>query len=242
MSHSPLDQFLVKVIVPIKIGPVDLSFTNSSLFMMFATLLIITFLFYTTRRLSMVPGRGQMAAELCYRMTNSIMMGNVGPEAKGFFPLIFSLFMFVLTANLLGMLPYSFTTTSQLVVTFMLGLVLFCAITITGIVKNGWKFLDLFLPEDTPIFLAPIMILIELFTFLSRPLILALRLAANMTAGHVLIKVFASFIVTMGVLWKWIPILSVVMFTAFEMGVAILQAYIFAMLSCVYLNDVFRSH
>lgn len=240
--HNPLAQFEVKSIIPISIGGYDLSFTNSSLFMLCSIVIICGFFTIAVRRPSLVPSRLQSGAEIIFDMINSMIKQNVGEGGKPFLPLIFTTFMFILLCNLLGMMPYSFTATSHIVVTFALAMMIFLLVTIVGFLKHGVHFLSLFMPKGTPIFLAPLIIVIELFAFLARPISLSLRLAANMIAGHVLLKVMAGFVITLMVVMKPLPIPLMIILIGFEIFVAILQAYIFTILSCVYLNDAVNLH
>ena len=240
--HSPLDQFKIHPLIPFKLAGVDVSFTNSSLFMMVVTSIITLFFVLAMRRASLVPGRFQSMAEVGYQFVASTVKDNVGAEGRKYFPFIFSLFMFVLVGNLMGMLPYSFTVTSHIIVTFALAALIFIGVTLIALFRHGAHFFSYFLPSGTPIFLAPLIIVIELFAYLARPVSLSVRLAANMMAGHILLKVIAGFIIAMGLAWGWVPIPFVVMLTGFEIFIAILQAYIFTILTCVYLNDAIHLH
>jgi F-type H+-transporting ATPase subunit a len=240
--HNPLSQFELKTIVPLDIAGLDLSFTNSGLLMFVAVGLISAFFALSLRKASIVPSRMQLSAEMLYRMITDMMKQNVGEGGKPFIPIIFTTFMFIMTCNLLGMMPYSFTTTSHIIVTFTLAIMIFLLVTIVGFAKHGLHFLSLFKPDGTPVWLAPLLIVIELFTFLARPISLSLRLAANMIAGHVMLKVMAGFVITLMVVLKPLPIPLMVILIGFEIFVAILQAYIFTILSCVYLNDAVNLH
>lgn len=240
--HNPLSQFEIKALIPLSIGGHDLSFTNSSFLMVSALVLICGFFTIATRKPSLVPTRLQGSAELVYSMIADMIRQNVGEGGKPFLPLIFTTFMFILLCNLLGMIPYSFTATSHIIVTFALAMMIFLLVTIVGFMKHGMHFLSLFMPRGTPVFLAPLIVIIELFAFLARPVSLSLRLAANMIAGHVLLKVMAGFVITLMVILKPLPIPLMVILIGFEIFVAILQAYIFTILSCVYLNDAVNLH
>jgi F-type H+-transporting ATPase subunit a len=189
-----------------------------------------------------IPSRSQAFIEMVYLMVDDMVISNIGQKGKKFFPLIFTMFIFILLCNLIGMLPYGFTVTSQLIVTYILSMIIFFIMVIYGIVKHGWKFFSIFLPKGTPIFLIPLMLLVEIFSFLAKPISLSLRLCANMIAGHILMKVIAGFIVTGLIFLKPLPIPLVSISIGFEIFVAILQAYIFAILSCVYINDVVNLH
>lgn len=241
-GHSPLSQFEVKPLIQLpEIAGYDISFTNASLFMVLAVALI-TFVFgFGTRQRALVPGRFQNIAELGYEMVANIVKENIGRDGRPYFPLIFSLFMFVMFCNLLGMAPYSFTVTSHIAVTFCLAILIFFGVTILAIVKHGSKFLGYFLPDGTPWWMAPMIYIIELFSYLSRPVSLSLRLSVNMMAGHTMLKVLAGFVIMMGI-WGVFPLLFISVMIGFEIFVAILQAYIFTVLTCVYLNDALHLH
>jgi F-type H+-transporting ATPase subunit a len=240
-GHSPLTQFSIKKIIPLEVGGVDISFTNSSLAMLAAVVLVSCFLIFSMRRGALVPGRWQIVAEMAYEFIANMIRDNVGQEGRRYFPFIFALFMFIFAGNLLGMIPYSFTFTSHLIVTFGMAAVVFIGVTIIGILKHGVRFLGFFLPHGVPWFLAWLIIPIEILSYLSRPVSLSLRLFANMTAGHTMMKVFAGFIFTLGVLGV-APLVMVVALTGLELIIAFLQAYVFAILTCVYLNDALHLH
>jgi F-type H+-transporting ATPase subunit a len=242
MSNNPLSQFEIKPIVPLNIAGYDISFTNSSLFMTLTFMVIVGFFVVATRSRQLIPGRLQSAAELTYNFIADTVKDNVGTGGLKYVPFVFTLFAFVIVCNLLGMLPYSFTVTSHIIVTFALALLIFISVTLIGFLKHGLHFLSFFLPAGTPWWLAPLIIVIELFTYLSRPISLSLRLTINMVAGHALLKVLAGFVVALGFLWGWTPIPVIVVLTAFELFVAILQAYIFTVLTCIYLNDAVNLH
>ena len=231
--------------MPIKIGDLTVSFTNSAGFMVAAVVLIILFTTLTVRRRELVPGRWQSLAEVSYEFIAGMIRDNVGNEGKPYFPFIFSLFMFILFCNMLGMLPYSFTVTSQIVVTFGLAMVVFIGVTIIGFIKHGFGFFGFFLPNGVPGFLAPLVIPIEVLSYLIRPVSLGLRLFANLTAGHTMLKVFAGFIISLGAFYVVpgaIPFSVVVGLTVLEFAIAFLQAYVFAVLSCIYLHDAIHMH
>ncbi|MFZ0695371.1 MAG: F0F1 ATP synthase subunit A [Alphaproteobacteria bacterium] len=239
---SPLHQFQIEPIVPIKIGNVDISFTNSSLLMVIAVISVSAFLMLGMRRHALVPGRFQSLAEISYEFVAGMIRDNVGSAGREFFPYIFSLFMFVLFGNLLGLLPYSFTFTSHIVVTAALALTVFIGVTIVGVVNHGFHFLSFFVPKGVPVALMPLMIPIEIISYLSRPVSLSIRLFANMMAGHTMLKVFAGFILTLGLLGGWAPLAMDVALIGFEVLVAFLQAYVFTVLTCLYLNDALNLH
>jgi F-type H+-transporting ATPase subunit a len=241
-KHSPLDQFKIHEIYPIKIGNTNLSFTNSALYMVIATFIIIAFMLKATSRKRLIPNRSQMLAESLFQFVDNLIEGSIGHDGKKFMPLIFSLFTFILLCNCLGMLPYSFTATSQVAVTLSIAMMCFLIITIFAIVRNGFGgFIHMFLPSGVPWWMAPVIFLIELFSFLIRPITLSVRLFANMVAGHVLLKVIAGFIISLGIVGT-IPFLFSIVMTGFELFVAVLQAYIFAILVCAYLSETMKSH
>jgi F-type H+-transporting ATPase subunit a len=238
---SPIEQFEIKRFLDLDIGIVDASFTNSSMLMVIAVSLITLLLVMGVRRRSLVPGRWQSIVELAYDFVASMIRTNVGSDGRPYFPFIFSLFMFILFGNMLGMLPYSFTFTSHLAVTLGMALVVFIGTTVIAFAKHGFRFFSFFLPHGTPWYVAPLLVPIEILSYFTRPVSLSLRLFANMTAGHTLLKVFGGFIVAMGVAGI-IPAAAVVALTGLELVVAFLQAYVFAILSCIYLNDALHMH
>jgi F-type H+-transporting ATPase subunit a len=242
MAHSPLVQFEIEKIIDINLFGFDVSLTNSSLFMVIAGALAFVYFITAFKSQQLIPSRLQVSAEMVYNLILDMLNQNVGPNGLVFVPLIFTLFIFILLCNLLGMIPYGFTVTSHISVTFALAMMIFLLVTIVGFVKHGFHFLSLFLPKGTPLWLAPLMIVIELFTYLARPMSLSLRLAANMVAGHILLKVMAGFVISLIIFLKFLPIPLMVILIGFEIFVAILQAYIFAILSCVYLNDAINLH
>lgn len=246
---NPLHQFEVQPIIPIHIGNIDASYTNSALFMTAAVLLITVFLLTSVRSRALVPGRMQSLAELAYEFVANMLRTNVGGGGKAYFPFIFSLFFFILLGNMLGMLPYGYTFTAQLVVTLGLALLIFIGTTIIGFLRHGIGFFGLFLPHGTPWYIAPILVPIEIVSYCFRPISLSLRLFANMTAGHTLLKVFAGFIGAfvasigvLGILPGLIPLVAVVGLTGLEFLVAFLQAYVYTVLACIYLNDALHLH
>lgn len=243
MHNSPLAQFELHKIIPISLFGYDISLTNSSLVMLIAITLIAIFFLVAIRAGNIEsPSRPQISAELIYRLINDIIETNIGTKGKEFIPIMFSIFLFILFCNLLGLVPYSFTVTSHISITFSLAMMIFILITLVGFVKHGVKFLSLFLPHGMPLWLAPLMFIIELFAFLARPVSLSLRLVANMIAGHVLLKIIAGFMVSLMFILKPLPLPLMVILFGFELFVAILQAYIFTLLSCVYLSDAVNLH
>ncbi len=240
--HSPLAQFEIKKIAEINLGGFDISLTNSVLFMAISVFAIVAFSLFSMSQKHLIPTRFQAAGELLYFFVYDATESSIGEKGKKFVPLIFTLFAFILFANLLGMLPYGFTATSHFSLTFFMASIVFLTVVITGFVKNGLRFFTLFLPEGTPLWLAPLMVVIELFAFLARPITLSLRLTANMIAGHVLLKIVVGFIISMAILLKFLPIAFAVVIIGFEIFVCILQAYIFSVLTCVYLSDAVNLH
>ena len=241
-GQSPLEQFVWKPIVPVEIGGVDVSFSNSSLFMTITVMVASLFLVLGMRRSAIVPGRWQVAVELSYEFIAGLLRDTVGAEGRKYFPIVFTLFMFVLLGNLLGMVPYSFTFTSHIVVTFAMAIVIFIFVTILGFVKHGMHFFSFFAPPGTPVVMLPLLVPIEIISYLSRPISLSVRLFANMLAGHTLIKVIAGFIPALGVIFGVLPLALVVALTGLEILIAFLQAYVFAILTCLYINDAIHLH
>lgn len=242
-KHNPLAQFEVKKIVDLNIGGIDISFTNSALYMVIATITVIAFMLFATRKKSLIPSRLQVIAESIYNFVFDIIKGTIGEEGIKFFPLIFSLFTFILLCNMFGLTPYSFTATSQIAITLSLAIIAFFTITIFAIYRNGiGGFLHMFLPSGVPTWMAPVIFAIELFSFLIRPVTLSVRLFANMVAGHVLLKVVAGFIISLGVIFGSLPFAFSVVMTGFELFVAVLQAYIFAILVCAYISETTKAH
>ncbi len=242
-KHNPLAQFEVKKLIDIHFGSLDISFTNSALYMVIATIIAISFMLFATRKKSLIPSKIQVVAEGFYNFVFDMIKSGIGDEGNKFFPLIFSLFIFILMCNILGMTPYSFTSTSQIAVTLTLAGLAFLTVTIFAIARNGFfGFLHMFLPSGVPFWMAPIIFLIEFFSFLIRPVTLSVRLFANIVAGHVLLKVVAGFIISLGLVFGAFPFLFSVIMTGFELFVAILQAYIFSILVCAYLGEVTKAH
>jgi F-type H+-transporting ATPase subunit a len=238
---SPLHQFLIERIVPLKIGSVDVSYTNSALLMTIAIAAIMLLLVGGTRRSALVPGRLQSAAELSYEFVANMVRENIGHEGIEFFPLVFSIFMFVLFGNMLGLIPYSFTFTSHIIVTFALALFVFVVATAVAFIRHGVHFFSFFFPPGAPVVMAPILIPIEIVSYLSRPVSLSIRLFANMMAGHTMMAVFAGFTVTLGI-FGFFPIAINVALFALEVIVTALQAYVFTILTCLYLRDAVHLH
>ena len=243
MTTNPMHQFEVYRIGPeINLGEINLSFTNASLFMTISSILILLFLFLGTKKKSLVPTKIQFITEASYIFVAKMINDTAGSSAKSFFPFIFTLFMFVLFANMVGMLPYSFTVTSHIIVTFVLAAIVFIGVTILGFIKHGFKYLEIFVPKGVPIILLPLIVIIEIISYLSRPVSLSVRLFANMMAGHTMLKVFGGFVISLGLLGGWLPLGFSVALTGLEILVAFLQAYVFAILTCIYLNDALNLH
>ncbi len=238
---DPLHQFAISPLFRFEFCGVDLSFTNSSLAVLVAVGLIFILFACGLRKDGLVPNRLQAFIEMVYSLISQMITGNVGTAGLRYFPFVFSIFFFVLLGNLLGMIPYMFTFTSHIIVTFTLAMIVFLFVTILGIVLHGFHFFSLFMPKGVSVFLAPILIPIEMISYLSRPISLSVRLFANMMAGHTMMKVFAGFVVMLGSAGIMPMALNVIL-TGFEVVIASLQAYIFTVLTCVYLNDAVHLH
>src|SRR5271155_2836215 len=244
MQVDPIHQFQIENLMPmISMGGHHIDFTNSALFMFIIVGAVSTFLIGATARRAVVPGRIQSIAEMSYEFVANTVRSSTGNEGMKFFPFVFTLFMFVLFANMIGLIPYSFTVTSQLIITASLALLVFVIVVGYGFWRNGLRFLNLFVPKGVPIYILPAIVVIEILSFVSRPISHSVRLFANMLAGHITLQVFAGFIIMLagfGVLGWFgaaLPFIMVVMLTALELLVAFLQAYVFAILTCIYLND-----
>jgi F-type H+-transporting ATPase subunit a len=243
MANDPIHQFQIAKLIPIEIGGMDFSFTNSSLFMLATVAASGAFLYLTTSSRGLIPTRMQSLSEMSYEFVANMLRDAAGSHGMKFFPMVFSLFMFVLVANLIGLFPYFFTITSHIIVTFMLALLVIGTVVVYGFMKHGFGFLKLFVPQGVPGILVPLVVLIEVISFLSRPISLSVRLFANMLAGHITLKVFAGFVTSLsalgavGVAGAILPLAMTVAITALEFLVAFLQAYVFAVLTCMYLND-----
>jgi len=238
---SPVEQFKLKSLVPFELGGVDLSYTTSSLWMTITLVCVTAFLTLSMRGGRLVPGRWQSMAEMSYEFIANMIRENVGGEGRKYFPFIFTLFMFILVGNLVGMIPFAYTFTSQIIVTFAMAATIFIGVTVIGLVRHGLHFFSLFVPSGTPLILAPLLIPIEVISYFVRPVSLSVRLFANMMAGHTMMKVFGGFTVLLGVLGV-APIILLVALTGFEIMVAVLQAYVFTVLTCLYLNDAIHLH
>ncbi len=244
MQVDPIEQFQIHNMVPMtSIGGREIAFTNSALVMLIIVLAVSLLMIGATSRRALVPGRLQSIAEMSYEFVANTVRSSAGTEGMKFFPFVFSLFMFILFANIIGLIPYSFTVTSQIIVTAAFALLVFFIVIIYGFWRNGLHFLNLFVPKGVPALILPAVVVIEVLSFVSRPVSHSVRLFANMLAGHITLQVFAAFIIMLaglGVLGWFgavLPFALVVMLTALELLVAFLQAYVFAILTCIYLND-----
>jgi F-type H+-transporting ATPase subunit a len=241
---DPIHQFEIKNFFPIvRLGGHEIAFTNSALFMLIALALILALMLGATATRALVPGRLQAVAELSYEFVANTLRSTAGTEGMKFFPLVFSLFMFILVLNVIGLIPYTFTVTSHIVITVSFALLVFLTVLIYGFWKHGIRFLRLFVPSGIPVYILPLVTFIEVLSFLSRPISHSVRLFANMLAGHITLKVFGGFVTMLGTLGflGWLgavlPLGLTVALTALELLVAFLQAYVFAILTCIYLND-----
>ncbi len=238
-----MHQFEVYRIGPeIIFGSINLSFTNASLFMSISAFTILLILYFGTKKKLLVPSKIQLMTEMSYTFVAKMISDTAGSNAKPFFPFIFTIFMFVLFCNMVGMLPYSFTVTSHIIVTFALAAFIFIGVTVIGFIKHGFKYLELFVPKGVPLVLLPLIVVIEIISYLSRPVSLSVRLFANMMAGHTMLKVFGGFVISLGLLGGWLPLSFSVALIGLEILVAFLQAYVFAILTCIYLNDALNLH
>src|SRR3954447_10544054 len=241
---DPIHQFEIHNIVPLgHIGGQEIAFTNSALFMAITVVGIWALLMAGSSARALVPGRMQSLAELSYEFVANTIESTAGKAGMKFFPLVFTLFMFILVANCIGLIPYTFTVTTHIIITAALALMVFFTVIVYGFYRNGLKFFGLFVPKGIPIYILPLIVFIEVLSFLSRPISHSVRLFANMLAGHITLKVFASFITLLGglgivgIAGATLPLALVVALTALELLVAFLQAYVFAILTCIYLND-----
>ena len=246
--HSPVEQFTIKVLFALNLFGYDVSFTNSSLFMVLTVLASVVFLVLAIRPAALIPGRMQGLAEMLYEFVADMVRSNVGNEGRPYFPVIFTLFMFVLFSNLLGLIPYSYTTTSQIVVTFAMALTIFVGVTLIALLKHGFHFFSFFVPSGAPKALIPFLVIIEVISYFVRPVSLSVRLFANMLAGHTMLKVFAGLAVMIAsaggfaAVGSVLPLIAIIGLTGLEVLVAVLQAYVFTILTCMYLNDALHLH
>jgi len=246
--HSPVEQFTIKALFHLQLFGVDVSFTNSALFMLLAVMVSVAYLTFAMRRREMVPGRLQASAEMLYEFISEMVRSNVGNEGRPYFPFIFTLFVFLLFGNMLGLVPYSYTFTSQIVVTFVMAAVVFVGVTLVALIKHGTHFFSFFIPPGAPKALVPFLIIIEVISYFVRPVSLSVRLFANMLAGHTMLKVFAGLAVMItsaggvAMAGSVLPFLALIGLTGLEVLVAGLQAYVFTILTCMYLNDALHLH
>ena len=238
----PLEQFTIERIVPIHVGGVDVSYTNSALLMTIAVVLVSALVMLGTRRAALVPGRWQSIAEMSYEFVADMVETNAGQGGMQYFPFVFTLFMFILLGNLLGLVPYSFTFTSHIVVTLALALTVFIGVTLIGIARHGFHFLRLFVPAGVPAVLLILLVPIELLSYFIRPFTLSIRLFANMLAGHTMLAIFAGFAASVPIVFGILPLGVDVLIYFLELLVAVLQAYVFAILTCLYLRDALHLH
>ncbi|HLO77786.1 MAG TPA: F0F1 ATP synthase subunit A [Magnetospirillum sp.] len=240
-----MQQFEIRPLVDIHVGGLNVSFTQSALMMVIAVVLVTAFLTLSVRSRALVPGRWQSMAEVMYEFVGGMLRDNVGQAGRPYFPFIFTLFMFILFGNLLGLVPGGFAFTSHVVVTFAMAAVVFIGVTIIGFARHGLHFLRMFFPHGAPLATAVILIPIELISYFSRPFSLAVRLFANMTVGHIILTVMGGFVVSLGTFYYLpgvVPFAFLVGVTVLELGIAMLQAYVFTILSCIYLHDAIHMH
>jgi F-type H+-transporting ATPase subunit a len=241
--QSPMEQFEIKRLLDLRIGSLDASYTNSALWMTIAVILASFVFVIGMRQRALSPGRLQSVAELGYEFVAGMVRDNVGDAGKKYFPFILTLFAFILFCNTLGLVPYSFTPTSHIIVTFSMAIVVFVGVTIIGFVRHGAHFLSFFVPKGVPAWLLVILVPIEVISYFVRPFSLSIRLFANMLAGHTMLKVFGGFVVMLGILAGWAPLAFIIALTGLELIIAFLQAYVFTILTCLYLNDaIHMSH
>jgi F-type H+-transporting ATPase subunit a len=244
MAIDPIHQFEIHPLFKIgKIGSVEIVFTNSALLMFISVAIVALLLIGTTGSRRLVPGRLQSLAEVSYEFVADTIRSSSGPEGLVYFPLVFSLFMFILVANVIGLVPWVFTVTSQIIVTAAMALMVFVTVLIIGLWKHGLHFFKIFVPSNVPIYILPLVVFIEVISFLLRPVSHSVRLFANMLAGHIALEVFGGFVILLagagllGWFGATLPVIMIVALTALELLVAFLQAYVFAILTCIYLND-----
>lgn len=238
---NPMEQFIVKPIIPIKIGDIDISFTNSALFMVLAVVCSTLLFALCLRKRSIVPSVAQSIPESVYEFIASLLKENVGASGLKYFPFIFTLFLFIAFGNLLGLFPYAFTFTSQLIAVGGLSVIALLFNIGIGIKKKKFGYLRTFLPKGIPLALAPLIVPIEMISYLSKPFSLTVRLVANMTVGHIMLKIIAGFVVALGFLGI-VPVLFNCGIILFEIFIALLQAFIYTVLSCIYLGDALHEH
>ncbi|HXE28678.1 MAG TPA: F0F1 ATP synthase subunit A [Stellaceae bacterium] len=248
MELHPLDQFKIEPLIPIHIGGVDASFTNSALLMCITVALASLIVIWGSRGRALVPTRWQSLAEMSYEFIAGMIDDNVGHEGRDYFPFVFTLFMFILIGNLLGLIPYGYTFTGQIIVTFAMAAVVFIGVTIIGIAKHGWHFLSFFVPHGVPFVLLLLLVPIEVLSYIIRPFTLSIRLFANMMAGHTMLAIFAGFVAPLllaaGAIKAFavVPLGVDILLIFLELLVAALQAYVFTILTCLYLRDAIHLH
>ncbi len=244
-GFNPMHQFVIDRYYPLTLFGYDASFTNSALWMVMATTLVTALFLYSMSGATAVPNRLQSVSEITYEFVANMVRQNAGNAGMPYFPIIFTIFMFVLAMNLIGMIPLpglgAFTVTSHIIVTFALAAFVFIGVTLIGIYKHGFGFLKLFVPSGVPIWLLPLITVIEIISYFTRPISLSVRLFANMMAGHTMLAVFGSFVVGLGIIGGWLPFIFMVLLMGLEVLIAFLQAYVFAVLSCIYLNDALHA-
>lgn len=238
---DPLHQFEIHKLFPLMIDGIDISFTNASLFMVLAVLAVTLFLWGGMIRAKILPGRWQSMAEMVYSFVYNMLDETMGLKGQKYFPFIFTVFMFIFMGNVIGMVPYAYTFTSQIIVTFGLAMIVFGMATLIGFIRHGFHYFSLFVPKGAPVYMLPLIVPIEILSYLSRPVSLSIRLFANMMAGHTMLKVFGGFTVMLGLLGI-APLAINVLLTAFEILVAVLQAYVFTILTCIYFQDSIHLH
>jgi F-type H+-transporting ATPase subunit a len=237
-----MEQFEIKRLLNFHIGSLDASYTNSALWMTIAVIAAFFVFVVGMQKKALVPGRLQSVAELGYEFVAGMVRDNVGDAGRKYFPFVLTLFVFILFCNVLGLIPYSFTATSHIIVTFAMAAVVFVGVTIIGFARHGAHFLSFFVPSGVPAWLLVILVPIEIISYFVRPFSLSIRLFANMLAGHTMLKVFGGFVVMLGIIGGWAPLAFIVALTGLELLIAFLQAYVFAILTCLYLNDAIHLH
>ena len=239
--ENPLNQFAIKTLIPIHVGNYNISFTNSSLFLLLTFLVIVLLFFVGTARNAVVPGRLQSSAEMLYEFTANMVEDNAGHGSAIYVPFVMSIFLVVLFGNVLGLIPFAFTITSHIIVTAAMSLMIFTVVVLLALKNHGLGFFKMFFPPGAPIAMAPLLIPIEVLSFVFRPISLSVRLFANMMAGHVMLQLFAGFTIALGIAGI-LPLTFIVLLTGFEILVALLQAYVFALLTSIYLKDTLEAH
>ena len=244
-EFNPMHQFSIQKLFDISLFGYTVPFTNSALWMVMATTFMTALLLFSMQKASLVPSRLQSFGEITYEFVANMVRQNAGNSGMKYFPVIFTIFLFVLSLNMLGMIPIpglgQFTVTSHIIITFALAAFVFIGVTLIGIFKHGFGFLKLFVPSGVPIWLLPLITVIEIISYFTRPISLSVRLFANMMAGHTMLAVFASFVVGLGIIGGWVPFIFMVLLMGLEVLIAFLQAYVFAVLSSIYLHDAIHA-